>query len=41
MNYHEFINYAFIRALISNESSGTNTGSTFLIYDFMDEQHLN
>jgi len=28
-------------ALISNESSGTNTSSTFFIHDFMDEQHLN
>jgi len=28
-------------ALISHESSGTNTSSTFFIHDFVDEQHLN
>jgi len=34
------MNYAFIHALISHESSGTNTSSTFFIHDFMNEQHL-
>jgi len=35
---HELcINYA----IISHESSGTNTSSLFFIHDFMDEQHLN
>jgi len=37
---NECMNYAFIHALISHESSGTNTISTFFIHDLMDEQHL-
>jgi len=44
MKYHEFMYkliHAFIHALLSRESSGTNTSSIFFIHDFMNEQHLN
>jgi len=35
--------YAFIHALISHESSGTNTSKIFFIHDmiFMNEKHHN
>jgi len=38
---NSYMNYAFVHALLSHESSGTNASSIFFIYDFMNEQHLN